>query len=361
MMSKRVVIEESAAVRSWRLLRFLTVYGVRALALFMPALAVAAPLIHVEPSHFKEDIYFRMPKEFVFVVENTGDEDLIISEIKKSCSGCTTTQNDCSILQPGAKGTIRAVINQTFLKQDYSSTLFVRSNAGNESALALRMEGKILPNPLGIRPELVELMSVQGIAPAAMSVSILSTSSLTLTSSAVVPAKLGNSAGLEPQYEIRNLVSSSSNELRFEVGASAMPAGGTYKGEVLFDVKQDGASYQYSLPVVYEVKPEFEFRPGRFLVDSSRMSDGCQVRVLLKYNGTKSFRATSVTSGSEQIVTRLKYVKEFDHYFMYLTVAKVTQAMLGKECKITVHCVIDNVETDISYPVSVSGDDVLDQ
>ena len=80
----------------------------------------------------------------VFEFTNTGDQPLVISDVKSSC-GCTVPEKPTAPIAPGAVGTIK-VKYDTNRVGPIRKTITVYSNA-EEPVKAIKIKGKILdPN-----------------------------------------------------------------------------------------------------------------------------------------------------------------------------------------------------------------------
>ena len=81
------------------------------------------------------------PVKHDFVFENTGDEPLIINNVRATC-GCTTPEWTKTPIEPGEKGTITVAYNPLGRPGSFSKAITVTSNAGSESSI-LQIKGKV--------------------------------------------------------------------------------------------------------------------------------------------------------------------------------------------------------------------------
>ncbi|MBO7490085.1 MAG: DUF1573 domain-containing protein [Bacteroidales bacterium] len=77
--------------------------------------------------------------EFVFT--NTGNEPLILSNVKASC-GCTVPTWTKEPIMPGKTGTIKVRYNTNNVGA-FTKTITVSSNAINAARLTLKIRGKV--------------------------------------------------------------------------------------------------------------------------------------------------------------------------------------------------------------------------
>ena len=79
--------------------------------------------------------------EFVFT--NTGNEPLILSNVKASC-GCTVPTWTKEPIMPGQTGTIKVRYNTNTSPQSFTKTITVSSNSINAPRLTLKIKGTIV-------------------------------------------------------------------------------------------------------------------------------------------------------------------------------------------------------------------------
>lgn len=79
-----------------------------------------------------------------FVIKNTGDEDLKIRKIRKTC-GCSATQLSKKIIPPGQSAILIADIKENSIAGPFSKNIYVESNAKNFRFLRLTLSGKAVP------------------------------------------------------------------------------------------------------------------------------------------------------------------------------------------------------------------------
>ena len=77
-----------------------------------------------------------------FTFRNTGQADLVISEIKPSC-GCTAALLSAETIKPGGYGKIEVSLNPQGRRGKQQLTVSVHSNAKDQSVVDLTLQGKI--------------------------------------------------------------------------------------------------------------------------------------------------------------------------------------------------------------------------
>lgn len=80
----------------------------------------------------------------VFTIKNTGDENLKIIRIRKTCA-CATGKLSREIITPGETATLTAYIKKNSIAGQFSKNIYVESNAGNSRFLSLTLSGKAIP------------------------------------------------------------------------------------------------------------------------------------------------------------------------------------------------------------------------
>ena len=80
----------------------------------------------------------------VFVLQNTGDKDLKITRIRKTC-GCSATRLNQKVIPPGKTAKLEADIKAHSIAGPFSKNVYVESNASNFRFLRLTLSGKSVP------------------------------------------------------------------------------------------------------------------------------------------------------------------------------------------------------------------------
>lgn len=81
-----------------------------------------------------------------FEFKNTGDEPLILSNVKPSC-GCTTPSWPKGEIKPGKSEVIKVQYRTTSRPGSFNKSITVYSN-GSESPIVLRIKGVVQPAPV---------------------------------------------------------------------------------------------------------------------------------------------------------------------------------------------------------------------
>jgi hypothetical protein len=126
-------------MKKYLIVLFLAFVGISAIAQTSPAKPAAqkvdGPIITLQKSsHDFGDINQGDVVEQVFKFTNTGNQPLIISEIKTTC-GCTTPVFPKNPIMPGASGEIKVGFNSAGKTNKQTKVLPIISNASNEASI----------------------------------------------------------------------------------------------------------------------------------------------------------------------------------------------------------------------------------
>lgn len=87
---------------------------------------------------------------YVFKFKNTGDQPLLISDIKIPC-GCTTPEFSKNPVMPGQEGEVKVTFNPVGQPRgEFRKTLIVHSNATGKEPMLL-IKGEIIKGKLGTK------------------------------------------------------------------------------------------------------------------------------------------------------------------------------------------------------------------
>lgn len=126
-------------MKKYLIVLFLAFVGTSVIAQTTPAKPAAqktdGPIITLQKSsHDFGDINQGDVVEQVFKFTNTGNQPLIISEIKTTC-GCTTPVFPKNPIMPGASGEIKVGFNSAGKANKQTKVLPIISNAANEASI----------------------------------------------------------------------------------------------------------------------------------------------------------------------------------------------------------------------------------
>lgn len=112
-----------------------------------PDLVVADPVFDFGESKDKKVI------QHIFILENVGDEPLVISDVSTSC-GCTTAGEFQSEIPAGGKTELPVTFDPTSFGGDIHKLVIVRSNDPEKPETYLRIQGHIW-QPVALTPDVM--------------------------------------------------------------------------------------------------------------------------------------------------------------------------------------------------------------
>lgn len=130
---------------------FITLLSVFAMSGFIFAQDAPAPaenknapeIVFTETSHDFGTIPFNGDGTYTFEFKNTGNEPLVLSEVRSSC-GCTTPEWPRQPIKKGEKATIKVKYN-TSIMGPFNKSVFVTSNA-KTPRIVLSIKGSVASN-----------------------------------------------------------------------------------------------------------------------------------------------------------------------------------------------------------------------
>ncbi|MFC1855383.1 DUF1573 domain-containing protein [Thermodesulfobacteriota bacterium] len=96
--------------------------------LFSFSLAKAEPKLYIKDAeHDFGEVEQHKSMKHIFILENKGDEDLEIKEVKPGC-GCTAALLSSKIIKPGEKGEVEVTFNSGKFKGNVKKTVSITTN-----------------------------------------------------------------------------------------------------------------------------------------------------------------------------------------------------------------------------------------
>ncbi len=107
---------------------------------------IASPMIAVKNNMIVDFGTFPANKKqsAAFEITNTGNKDLKITKIRKTC-GCSATKLSKKVIPPGQSAILIADIKENSITGPFSKNIYVESNAKNFRFLRLTLSGKAVP------------------------------------------------------------------------------------------------------------------------------------------------------------------------------------------------------------------------
>lgn len=98
-----------------------------------------------KPEQRLGELQFQAPKTIIYDFQNTGNQPLIISEVRPSC-GCIRVDFPRQSIPPGGKGTVSALYDAGMMGTFYRE-LAVYTNAGDQP-IYLSFQGRVMEKPV---------------------------------------------------------------------------------------------------------------------------------------------------------------------------------------------------------------------
>ncbi|MEA5113191.1 MAG: DUF1573 domain-containing protein [Geobacteraceae bacterium] len=130
------------------------------ISLLLAAPAIAGPnLLFDQPVYDFGKVAQGKSIEHVFTFRNTGDAPANIGKVDSSC-GCTVANVSSRMLQPGARGEIKATFNSSDFGGPVTKEVYVHSNDPRRGIITLTMKGIVIEDMV-VTPGQVDLGAVK--------------------------------------------------------------------------------------------------------------------------------------------------------------------------------------------------------
>jgi hypothetical protein len=253
----------------------------------------APPQISVNSDVLIADVRKGGIRTFEFILTNSGDKDLLIHDIKKSC-GCTEAIVEQTKIKPGEKSALRIIYTHTGTSSIYSSSVVVKSNANNNPAKLLKISGNVYFDSIHFAPEKLMLSAISKMDNINGCVEVKSDSGQHIQ---VVNCNArnvifeGSKTGANPfNCYIQN---EGAKKIIVDVSPKSLKAG-KYSGILCIDAKVSGTAKKYELPLSLTILPDVSFYPEMISLIIGNEGSESQHRVAVKSNAGKSMKIKSV-------------------------------------------------------------------
>jgi hypothetical protein len=315
------------------------------------SLCSAGPQIHVEKDVINDVYTYGKPTTFTFTVGNSGDQPLVIHEVKKTCR-CTSVHIEREVLNPHEDTNIAITYEPDMSREEFSVKVLVKSNAANEPLKVLTIVGRNYPPNIRITPKAIILTRVIGditeVEP--VKLTIQTNNQVVLRDIRVESRNNNDGAKNEstPVFVVQK-VSTEGAELNVVLQALTPREIGSYKETLNIDVETDGKTYSVSMPVELTVVPEFELIPPELVIPSTSQSATYTIRMLVKSRDRKAFMVKAVKSPEEFMETRVQK-NVTGSYFIYLTIKRVV-GVERKSCVVAVTLEKEDRQIELKCPI----------
>ena len=235
-----------------------------------------------------------------FVVENTGDADLIISKIIPGC-GCTAASASSDPIVPGSKNTIHVEFDTSGFSGQKTKDIMVYTNDIDNTALKLALQGKIVTN-LSIEPDRVVFGEVPKGTP-------VEAKEVKVTIRPGAKTRIESIKSYSKYVQIQDL---GGDELsrRFKVNISADAPRGDLRDRAVITLK-NGNSQSVNLPIFASIVGQANLKPASLSLGIIEGSELIKRAVKLENRGAlPGFAIKEIKSSDPNLVADYKVIKE---------------------------------------------------
>lgn len=224
--------------------------------------AIAGPRIQIDRVTIQEDLILGAARMFEFKIQNTGDEDLVILSVGKSCS-CVSAEANPMRIPPGQFSKLRALYVPDAGKDSYSFVLSVISNAENEHAKVIQVGGKVRDLDFRVSPQSLILDAHPG------QVQSLSLVSFVSGSKSVEILEIVENGDI---YFVDGIERVDKRESRMNVKLRVPSEPGIYQESIVVKLKVGRTRATVAVPITLTVSAEISFFPLGLSSDKRRPS-----------------------------------------------------------------------------------------
>ena len=344
----------------------------------------AKPLIHVKEDAIRGIYTYGAEKPFEFVITNTGDEDLVIEKLVKSC-GCASAEIDETTIAPGKSAKLKGTYQPNPLKETFSVSVMVKSNAGNEPLKRLSIAGRNFPPDLEINPMHVDLASLIGLPIKPVAVSIRAKGRIQFRkvqllpdqaasgdpkwTAAVPPEAVGDPNGPYPNSVELVLneetpagpkwsgvvaladVNNADHRVAFSLLVDPNLGLGNYKGRIKVHVVIDKEPKEFIIPIAVQVLPEFKILPARIEITPLPAIRKYHYRVLVANRTSAPILSCSVESPEQSLLITSKK-NDSGSWYLYLEVPN-DPSLYGRTLNLRLNLEMPHRTENIDLPLIV--------
>lgn len=264
----------------------------------------AAPVISVDKDTIKGIYTYGSERPFEFIVSNVGDESLVIDKLIKSC-GCASAEIERKIIPPGKDTKIIGTYQPNPLKETFSVSVSVKSNAKNEPIKRLTIVGRNFPPEIELSHRNIDIIQIFGYPPKIIPISIKAKGTIDPNSIRFMPKdKNVNPIKYEANvsYNTQNRKYFAKIQLQCIDDLGLGKYGGEIKANVLIDEKEK----TIVLPVTINVVSEFKVFPKQIEITPIESIKKYYSRVFIKHRASKLISVDSVECKNKSIRITVK-------------------------------------------------------
>lgn len=328
-------------------LKFLSICA----ALFVLSLSIcgAAPIISVDKDAIEGICTYGTKKPFEFIVKNVGNENLVIDKLIKSC-GCASAEIERKIIPPGKDTKIIGTYQPNPLKETFSVSVSVKSNAKNEPIKRLTISGRNFPPDIELSHQNVEIIHILGYPPKIVPISIKTKGIINPNHIRFIP-KDKNVSPIKYDTNVNYNTQDGECFAKIQLQCIENLDLGKYEGEIKADVLIDKKEETITLPVTVNVVSEFKIFPKQIEITPIESIKNYSYRVFIKHRASKVISVDSVECKNKSISIKVNNIPN-EGVFLFFEIPN-EKRYIGKTEIVQVRIKIEEIIETIDIPIII--------
>ncbi len=256
--------------------------------------------------------------EHVFTVRNSGQTDLVITEIVSSC-GCLQVAKYKQVIPPHGQGKIKAVLDTEGEQGQLNKHIFISTNEGKKGEHKLTMRGEVV-HPVSFRPAMIDFGRLKTGEAKSLQVKAISREEKNLeiieldTSAHFLDARV-----LGPKDQ----ASMTEGKVVFEISLTDKAPAGKFVEQVAVQTNLTG-NVQNSLYVYGEIIGPIKVDP-EMITFSPGINDGESPFIDLSSRDDTRFQVTKVKTDVPELTPVLEAVEKDRHYRIHFEIPETDE------------------------------------
>lgn len=277
-----------------------------------------------------------------FVIQNSGDQDLVLQRIAPSC-GCTAAAVSSTSIKPGASENIRVTFDTAGMYGSKTKTVSILTNAREKAEVVLKMKGSVVRGITATPERIVfgEISSGASLSARTQEVAISTTEGMNWEVSQVTSGTRFLSVSAVP---------SQGAEKRYAVTVQPDAPKGELRERLIVEFK-DPAHAAVNIPVTATILGDLRVTPTTVSFGIVSGTEPIERRLKYENSSTKAVTVTGVTSSHPAVTASMVDV---DPGKRGVVVVKLDPTKVTGDLKATVQISTDHPEQS-TLAVSVYG------
>jgi len=309
---------------------------------------LAEAIISVTPDVLVGNVRERGIKVFTFTIHNTGDSDLIIQQVKKSC-GCTMAFLEKNIIPPAKFSKLKVVYSHEGNSNIFLSNILIKSNSSIDPDKLLKIKGNIYKETFFV-PTKVKLKMPLNKRVILGDVNLGSQNEKAFH---ITSCKVGDFFYDDKLLDTQVLMPIIEGDTVVFKPLKPNLKSGEYFTVLYLDVKTEGDIKKYELLVEFVVTPPLMFYPECLELNIYEDSSIFQNRILVKSDNDIKYEMVSVESPVDWVNTSVKKIDDTTS-FVYVKTMTPKNIVSLTEIPLVVRVKIANKVKEIKYLIKVN-------